>query len=93
MVALVASIKVYPSGMVLASVVAALTVPPPGRFSMTKGLPSRCPNFGASTCASLSAAACRERHHDRDSPHRIILGSHDRSRGKYAGENGENLQG
>ena len=29
--------------------VTALTVPSPGRFSITNGLPSRWPNFGATT--------------------------------------------
>jgi len=51
-VPLVACIRVCPSGVDLASAVAALTVPSPGRFSMANGLPRRCPNFGASTRAT-----------------------------------------
>jgi hypothetical protein len=44
----------YPSGAALATALAPMMVPAPGRFSTTKLLPSRCSSFCPSRRASMS---------------------------------------
>ena len=54
MVELGAISSTYPSGAVLATAVAPMMVPAPGRFSTTKDLPRRCSSLWASMRAMMS---------------------------------------
>jgi len=53
-VVLVASRMVWPSGADLATKVAPMAVPAPGRLSITNGLPSRCSSRRPSSRAMVS---------------------------------------
>src|SRR6516165_5882182 len=63
----------YPSGSALATALAAMMVPAPGRFSTTKLLPSRCSSAYAIRRAIMSAPARRERHDDGHWMRRVVL--------------------
>jgi hypothetical protein len=54
MVELGAMKSTYPSAGALATALAAMRVPAPGRFSTTKLLPRRCSSFWASMRATMS---------------------------------------
>jgi hypothetical protein len=54
MVVLVASRMVWPSGADLATKLAPMAVPAPGRLSITNGLPSRCSSRRPSSRAMVS---------------------------------------
>jgi hypothetical protein len=53
-VELVAIMMVWPSGGLLATCSAAVSVPAPGRFSITNGLPSRSESFWPTSLPSTS---------------------------------------
>src|SRR4051812_33726456 len=73
-VVLVASRMVWPSGADLATKVAPMAVPAPGRLSITNGLPSRCSSPPAEQPGhGLGPAAGRIGHDEQDRSRGVLL--------------------